>query len=201
MHRGGRASQVIDLIHLQEYWFNHIVTNELEPRIPKVVNHILLPSREEIIDHDNVVSSSNELIHQMTPDKSSPAGDHDPQPPLPERRRHAADLEKWRRRKRDLVLALRRDRTGTAIEGGPRWGGIGVGGADSREGGLEDEERGTDQDSDEDEEEPLLFEEVVDGSGERSGGVLKGFRWVRRGRPRRRGLLVAPVADGGRLLV
>lgn len=54
---------------------------------------------------------------------------------------------------------------------------MGLGWAYAGERGLDDEKRGADENPDEDEEKTLLSEEVVDGSGERSG-VLDGFGGV-----------------------
>lgn len=66
-----------------------------------------------------------------------------------------------------------------ACDGG---GGAGLGWAEAGEGGLDDEECGADENADEDEEKPLFFQEVVEGSGERSG-VLEGFGGVWGGWP------------------
>lgn len=84
MNRGSRASQVIDLIHLQQYRLNHIVSYKLKPRIPKMMNHIIPPPSEEIVDNNHVVTSGNELIDEMAPDKSCPAGDNNPHSPAPD---------------------------------------------------------------------------------------------------------------------
>lgn len=66
------------------------------------------------------------------------------------------------------------------VRNGPDGGGSGIGGADPGERGLNDEESGADEDTDQNEEEALLPEEVVDGSGEGSA-VLHRFRGVRWG--------------------
>ena len=72
---------MVNLINLEENRLNHVVTNELKPRIREQVNQILLPPREEVIDHDHFVSPPYQLINEMTPDESSSTGDDDPQPP------------------------------------------------------------------------------------------------------------------------
>lgn len=72
---------MVNLINLEEYRLNHIVTNELKPRIREQMNQILLPPREEVINHDHFISPPYKLIHEMTPDESSSTCHHDPQPP------------------------------------------------------------------------------------------------------------------------
>lgn len=42
----GRASKVVDLVNL-----HHIVSDELEPRVPKVVHDVVFPAGEEIISY------------------------------------------------------------------------------------------------------------------------------------------------------
>ncbi|CAI0467332.1 unnamed protein product [Linum tenue] len=80
MNRGGRASQVVDLIHLQQNRFDHIVPNQLEPVVPEMMHQVLLPAREEIVDHNHTVPSPNQPVDEMAPDETRPAGDQDPVP-------------------------------------------------------------------------------------------------------------------------
>lgn len=72
---------MVNLINLEEYRLNHVVTNELKPRIREQMNQILLPPREEVINHDHLISPPYKLIHEMAPDESSSTCHHDPQPP------------------------------------------------------------------------------------------------------------------------
>lgn len=110
----------------------------------------------------------------MGPNEPGPTGDDDPQPPFAEPRRNPPDL------------ALSEGGEGgggdSVLDGGKgsRYGGIGLGWAETGESGLEDEESGANENADEDEQEPLFFEDVVDGSGERSR-VLESFGRVRGG--------------------
>ncbi|CAN0881460.1 hypothetical protein LINGRAHAP2_LOCUS14250 [Linum grandiflorum] len=62
MNRRCRASQVIDLIYFQQYRLNNVVANKLKPRISIQMNQIILPSREEIINHNYLISARNQLI-------------------------------------------------------------------------------------------------------------------------------------------
>lgn len=166
---------MIDLIHFQKDRFHHIVTNELKPRVPKQVHQVLLSSGEEIIDHDDVIPSRNELINQVATDETGSTGNHDPQTTVPDPDGDSAEFEAGD----DVVFAAE---CGDGGSGSGMEEGSGLRCSDASEGWLDDEECGTDQDSDEDEEEALFSQEVVDGSGE--GSVLfMGFwriRWWRR---------------------
>ncbi|GER43504.1 acyl-CoA N-acyltransferases super family protein [Striga asiatica] len=77
MHGRCRAGQVVDLIHLQQNRLHNIMPDQLEPRIPEQMHHVLFPPREEIVDHDHVVTPGDQLIHQMAPDKTGTAGGAD----------------------------------------------------------------------------------------------------------------------------
>lgn len=194
MNRRCRASQVVDLIDLQQNRLHNIMSNELKPRILKMVDNVLLPPREEVIDHDHIITPGDELIHEMAPHESRPAGDDDPQPPPRDRGRDAAiPVDELGDDGRDLISL--RQLGGDLERSGDQ--GAGLRGAEAGERGLEDEEGGADEDADEDEEEALLPEEVVDGSGEGSG-VLQGLGGVG-GRFGGGDLLVAAV--DARLLV
>ncbi|CAN6829665.1 unnamed protein product [Brassica oleracea] len=72
---------MVNLINLEENRLNHIVTNELKPRIREQMNQVLLPPREEVINHDHLISPPDKLINEMAPDESSSTCHHDPQPP------------------------------------------------------------------------------------------------------------------------
>lgn len=75
-----RASKVVDLVNLYQQWLNHIVPYELEPRVPKVVHHVLFPPREEIINDDYAVTSRDQTVHEMAADEPGSTGHKDPQP-------------------------------------------------------------------------------------------------------------------------
>ena len=90
MHRRCRARQMVDLIHLQQNRLDNVMPNELKPRIPKQMNHILLPARKEIINDDHIITSGDKLIHQMTPDETGATGDDNPLPLPPNPHRHSA---------------------------------------------------------------------------------------------------------------
>ncbi|KAG0465143.1 hypothetical protein HPP92_019307 [Vanilla planifolia] len=78
MHRRCRTSQVVNLVHLDEDWLHHIVANQLKPRIPKMVEDVLLPPGEQIIQHDDAVSPFNQSIDKVATNKSCPAGYQNP---------------------------------------------------------------------------------------------------------------------------
>lgn len=166
---------MVDLIDLQQNRLHNIVSNELKPRILKMMDDVLLPPREEVIDHDHIITPGDEFIHKMAPHESRPARHDDPQPPPRDRGWDAAvSVDELGDDARDLI-SLRQ--VGGDVEGSGKRG-AGLRGAEAGERGLEDEEGGADQDADQDEKQPLLLEEVVDGSGERSR-VLQGFGGVR----------------------
>lgn len=171
MNRRGRASQVVDLIHLQKNRLDDVVSDELEPGVPKAVHQVLLPAGEEIVDDNHIVPSIEKLVDEVAADESRPTGNHNPRSPASDPGWNPPDLgvNPW-------VLG----------QGGGKGacdrGGAGLGWAEAGEGGLDDEECGADENADEDEEKPLFFQEVVEGSGERSG-VLEGFGGVWGGWP------------------
>jgi len=154
---------VVDLINLQQNRLNDVVANELEPRVPEQMHQVLFSSREEIVDHDDVVTASDEFVDEVAPDEARAAGDDDSLPPAADPDRNAA---------RARPCAAEAGKPGSREECVGR-----LGWAHAGESGLDDEEGGADEDADEDEQEALLAEEVVDGSGERSG-VLDGFGGV-----------------------
>jgi len=154
---------VIDLIHLQQNRLNDVVSDELEPRVPEQVHQVLFSSGEEIVDDNDVVAARDELVDEVAPDEARAAGDDDPLPSPADPDRNAA---------RAGPGAGEPGKPGSGKEGVDR-----LGWAQAGESGLDDEEGGADEDADEDEQEALLAEEVVDGSGEGSG-VLDGFGGV-----------------------
>ena len=78
MHRGGRTSQVVDLINLQKYRFDDVVSNELEPGVPKMVDQVIFPTSEEIINDDHAVTPSNQTVNEVATNEPGPTGNHDP---------------------------------------------------------------------------------------------------------------------------
>lgn len=80
MNRRSRASKMVDLINFKQQRLNNIMSNHLKPRVPKMMHHILLPSREEIIHNNHTITSRHQPVHQMAPHKSGTAGHHNPQP-------------------------------------------------------------------------------------------------------------------------
>lgn len=168
---------MVDLIHLQQNWLDDIMPDHLEPRIPKQMHHILLPTGEEIINDDHVIPSGDQLIHQMTTNKTGATGDNNPLPLAPNSHRHSPHPIREpivitssnmiiRVIVRDIaVIAITNDGIANSS-----WNpGVRIGGREDREGGLEYEESGADQNPDEDEKKALLLEDVVERSGERSG--------------------------------
>lgn len=78
MNRGGRASEVVDLIDLEEEWFDDVVADQLEPRVSEMVHNVLLAPREEVVDDDHAIPSRDQAVHEVAPDEPRPTGDHDP---------------------------------------------------------------------------------------------------------------------------
>lgn len=70
---------MVNVIDLQEDWLNHIVSNKLKPRIREQMNQILLPTSEEVINHDHFISPTDKLINKMASDETSSTGDNDSQ--------------------------------------------------------------------------------------------------------------------------
>ena len=144
MNWGSRASQVIDLIHLQQYRFDHIMPNKLEPRIPKMVHYILLPPSKEIINDNHIIPSSNEFVDQMTSHESGSTSHHNSQPPSPNSNRNSPNLA------RSITLGIwDRNLISTGYTNGNRSGysWTGLGGAEARQTGLNNEERGANEDT------------------------------------------------------
>lgn len=88
MHRRCGASEVVDLIHLQQDRFDHVVPDQFEVRVPQMVKQIVLPSGEEIVDHDHVIPPLDQSVDQVGPYEPGPACHHDPHPFLLQPQRH-----------------------------------------------------------------------------------------------------------------
>jgi len=78
MNGGSGASQVVDLVNLEEDGFNDVVADEFEVGVPHVMQHVLFSSGEEVIHHDHAVPSFHQTVHQVASDETGSAGDHDP---------------------------------------------------------------------------------------------------------------------------
>lgn len=79
MNGRGRASEMVDLIHLQQKRLNDVVSNKLKPRVSKMVHHVLFTPSKEIINDDHAIPSSNQTVHEVATDEPGPTGDHNPQ--------------------------------------------------------------------------------------------------------------------------
>lgn len=154
---------MVDLIDLEKNRFNDVVANELEPRVPEEVHEVVLPPGEEIVNDDDVVAARDELVDEVAADEAGPAGDDDPEAA-------ACDPD---------GDAARAGNGGEAAQArGSREESTGLGWAHAGERGLDDEKGGADKDPHQDEQQPLLSQQVVDGSRQRSR-VLYRFGGVR----------------------
>lgn len=79
---GGRAGEVVDLVDLQQQWFNDVVADEFEPWVPEVVHNVLFPAGEEVVDHDHAVPSGDQTVNQMATHEAGATSHDDPQPLL-----------------------------------------------------------------------------------------------------------------------
>src|SRR5262249_29178098 len=66
--RGTR--EVIDLVHLEKYWFGHGVTQKLEERIVEQVKNVLAPAGEEIVQAEHFISLADEPLAEMRANES-----------------------------------------------------------------------------------------------------------------------------------
>ncbi|KAK3017638.1 hypothetical protein RJ639_003230 [Escallonia herrerae] len=69
MKRGGRGSEMVDLINLQQQRLDDVVSDELKPRVPKMVHHIFLLADEEVVDNDHVLTPFDQMVHQVALDE------------------------------------------------------------------------------------------------------------------------------------
>ncbi|KAL0426358.1 UNVERIFIED_CONTAM: hypothetical protein Slati_2810600 [Sesamum latifolium] len=175
---------MVDLIHLQQNRLDNIMSNQLEPRIPKQMHHILLPPGEKVINDNDIIPSGNQLIDQMTTDEASTTGNNDPLPFTPNTdgdSPHPTSIPIIIINTKMIVKIvgerggiIGKNIQGLVVVGS---GNVGIGGREDGEGRLDDEESGADQNADEDEEKALLLEDVIEGSGEGSRW-FKGFGGV-----------------------
>lgn len=69
---------MVDLIDLEQDRLDHIMPDQLKSWITEMMHQIIFPSREEIINDNDAVSSGEQLIDQMASDESSATCDNDP---------------------------------------------------------------------------------------------------------------------------
>ena len=75
--RGGRAGEIIDLVHLEIERKGDIVTDELEARVADQMLDIALGAGEEIVDAKNIVPVGEEPVTEMRPEKPRSACNQD----------------------------------------------------------------------------------------------------------------------------
>ncbi|KAF4366646.1 hypothetical protein G4B88_010721 [Cannabis sativa] len=80
MDRGGRASQMIDLVNLEEKWLDDVVSDHLESGVTEMVHHVLFSSSEKIINDNHAVTTLHETVHEVRPDETCSASNNDPLP-------------------------------------------------------------------------------------------------------------------------
>ncbi len=73
MDRWGWACEMIDLINLQKQRFDHIMANELKPRVAKMMHHILFPPSEEVVNNNDAVTSCNQFVYKMASHEACPS--------------------------------------------------------------------------------------------------------------------------------
>ena len=61
----GRASQVVDLVHLKVQRKSDIVPDELKARMAKQVLHVALGAGEEVVGTDNVITTGEQPVDQV----------------------------------------------------------------------------------------------------------------------------------------
>ncbi len=92
VHRGCRAREIVDLVHLHRERQGHVVAHELEARMMIKVIDVPLRAREEVVDAQNVVPLVDQPVDKMGAQKSGAAGHKDTFAALIEARHRRADL-------------------------------------------------------------------------------------------------------------
>ena len=144
------------------------MADKLEVGVPEMVHDVLLPSGEEIIDHDHAVSSRYQTVHEVRPHEPSSTRYDDSQPlPLQPQR----NLTGWIARPEpepvcigELVLGLDGE-VGDRIK--ERGGGVEVGAVRSTRGREDVEDQSGYGNAYEHKEEALLPEHVPDHARDR----------------------------------
>lgn len=78
VNRGSRAGQVVDLVNFEKDGFNDVVANEFEVGVSHVMQHVLFPSREEVVHHDHAVPSFHQTVHQVASHETGTTGHQHP---------------------------------------------------------------------------------------------------------------------------
>ena len=73
----GRARQVVNLVHLQEKGMHDVVAQQLESLVAEQVLDVAPASGEEVVNANEVFSTSQELLAEVASQKSCPTGDED----------------------------------------------------------------------------------------------------------------------------
>ena len=73
--RGTR--EVVDLVHFQQYWLDHIVTQQLQPSLVEQVKNVFPPPGEEVVQTKYIVVFVEQPFTQMRANKSCAAGYQD----------------------------------------------------------------------------------------------------------------------------
>ena len=50
---------MVDLVHLHQQGLHHVMSDEFELRVTKMVHHVLLAAREEVVHHQDLNSNDN----------------------------------------------------------------------------------------------------------------------------------------------
>ena len=69
---------MVDLVDLEEDGLDDVVADELEAGVGEVVREVLLASREEVVDDDDVVPAGEELVDEVAAHEAGAASDNDP---------------------------------------------------------------------------------------------------------------------------
>ena len=77
MARGGRAGEVVDLVHFQPERMDDVVPQQFEVGLREQVGDVRLLTREEVVDADHVVAHRHEAVAEMAAEKAGAAGDED----------------------------------------------------------------------------------------------------------------------------
>ena len=75
MDRRRGASEIIDLIDLEQDRLGHIVTDELEIVVVQQMRDVLFAAGKEIVETDDLVAFIKKPFAKMRTDKPGPAGD------------------------------------------------------------------------------------------------------------------------------
>jgi hypothetical protein len=69
VHGRGRAGEMIDLVHFREERVNNVMAGEFEIRIPQKVTDIVFCPAEKIVQAENIISTLEQRIAEMTPNE------------------------------------------------------------------------------------------------------------------------------------